>query len=97
MAIYENECEQHGRFEVVRPIAAAAEPIWCAACGLLARRVPSAPRIITQRHGAWTAALDHAQRSRYEPEVVSSLPVAGDMRPARMAALTPALCGLPRP
>ena len=97
MAIYENECEQHGRFEVQRPMAAAAAPIRCAACGLLARRVPSAPRIITHGHGAWTAALDHAQKSRYEPEVVSSLPVAGDMRPARMATLTPALCGLPRP
>ena len=30
-------------------------------------------------------------------EVVRSLPVAGDMRPARMATLTAARCGLPRP
>ena len=97
MAIYENECEQHGRFEVLRPIAEAAAPVWCATCGLLARRVPSAPRIVTRGHGAWTAALDHAQKSRFEPEVVRSLPVAGDMRPARMATLTPALCRLPRP
>ena len=97
MAIYENECVQHGRFEVLRPIAESASPVWCATCGVVARRVPSAPRIVTRGHGAWTAALDHAQKSRFEPEVVRSLPVAGDMRPARMATLTPALCGLPRP
>ena len=97
MAIYENECEQHGRFEVLRPMALAATPVWCAACGLVARRVPSAPRIVTHGRGAWTAALDHAQKSRSEPEVVNSLPVAGDMRPVRMATLTAALCGLPRP
>ena len=97
MAIYENECEQHGRFEVLRPIAEAAAPVRCATCGLVARRVPSASRIVTRGHGAWTAALDHAQKSRFEPEVVRSLPVAGDMRPARMAKLTPALRGLPRP
>lgn len=97
MAIYVNECEQHGRFEVVRPMAAAAAPVWCATCGVVARRVPSAPRIVTRGQGAWTAALDHAQKSRFEPEVVRSLPAAGDMRPARMATLTPALCGLPRP
>jgi putative FmdB family regulatory protein len=97
VAIYEYECEQHGRFEVLRPMAAAAAAVCCASCGLEARRMPSAPRVVSQRHGGWTAALDHAQKSRSEPEVVRSLPVAGDMRPARMATLTAARCGLPRP
>jgi hypothetical protein len=39
--------------------------------------------------------MDHADKSRYEPEVVTSLPSTG--APSRTIALTPKLRGLPRP
>ncbi|WP_326533999.1 FmdB family zinc ribbon protein [Pseudorhodoferax sp.] len=95
--MYEYECDEHGRFEALRPLGSAAEPIDCPRCGTLATRVMSAPRIVTRGHGAWTAALDHAQKSRHEPEVVTSLPRAGMVRPGPVGTITPAMRHLPRP
>jgi hypothetical protein len=43
------------------------------------------------------AALDHEQKTRYEPDVVTSLPAKGNRKPAPMATLTPQLAKLPRP
>lgn len=39
--------------------------------------------------------MDRAQKSRYEPDVVTSLPPSG--APSRTIPLTPKLRGLPRP
>ena len=43
------------------------------------------------------AALDRQERTRHEPEVVTSLPRAGHRKPAPMARMTPQLAKLPRP
>lgn len=97
MAIYEYQCAQHDRFELHLPMGTATASVRCPDCGSESRRMPSAPRIVTRGHGAWTAAIDRADKSRYEPEVVSRLPSTGMRRPATVLPLTPVLRGLPRP
>lgn len=97
MAIYEYRCEHHGLFEVSRPLGTAPESVACAACGIEARRVFSAPAIRTGARHSLYAAVEHAEKSRYEPEVVSSVPSAGAPGRPRVVPLTPKLAGLPRP
>ena len=46
---------------------------------------------------AWSAAIERAERSRHEPEVVSSLPTAGARKATKVLPLTPTLRRLPRP
>jgi hypothetical protein len=53
------------------------------------------PSFRSSSRSAWTEAMDRAQKSRHEPEVVSSLPPSGARR--RTVAMTPALRNLPRP
>jgi hypothetical protein len=43
------------------------------------------------------AALEHEEKTRYEPDVVTSLPPAGARKRTPMAPMTPALARLPRP
>ena len=95
MAIYEYRCEQDGLFEVIRPLGTALEFVACSTCGKESRRVISLPTVRTGTRSAWTAAMDHAEKSRHEPEVVRSLPSTGAR--SRTLALTPKLRGLPRP
>ena len=95
MAIYEYRCEQDGLFDVVRPLGTAPALVACTVCGRESRRVISVPMVRTGSRSAWTAAIDHADKSRYEPEVVTSLPSTGTR--SRTLPLTPTLRGLPRP
>lgn len=95
--MYEYECTEHGRFEALRALSSASEPMACPDCGIPAARVMSAPRIVTRGHGGWMAAQDHAQKSRHEPEVVTSLPRTGMVRRPPPGQLTPAMRHLPRP
>jgi hypothetical protein len=53
--------------------------------------------VIGSRRGAWSAAIERAERSRHEPEVVSSVPSAGARPRIRTAPMTPQLARLPRP
>lgn len=95
MAIYEYRCDIHGLFEVMRPLGTAAPTVECPACGVAAVRAMSMPSVRTGGRRAWMAAMDHAQKSRHEPDVVTSLPPSGRRR--RQAVVTPALQRLPRP
>lgn len=95
MAIYEYRCDQDGLFDVTLPLGTAPESVPCSACGGQARRVFSAPMFRSASRTAWTAAMDHADKSRYEPQVVTSLPSTGAR--SRTLSLTPTLRGLPRP
>lgn len=97
MPIYEYQCDAHDRFELRQPMGSASDQAACPHCGASARRMLSAPRIVTRGHGAWTAAIDRADKSRYEPEVVTSLPRTGMRRSTPVVPLTPQLRGLPRP
>ncbi len=96
MATYEYRCDQDGVFEVTRPFGTAPETISCAVCGSEARRVFSVP-VLFRGSRAVVAAMDRAEKSRDEPEVVTSVPSAGARRRTRMAPMTPALQRLPRP
>ena len=95
VALYEYRCDQDGSFDVMRPLGTAPASVACAVCGAESRRVFSVSMLRTGTRPAWTAAIDRADKSRYEPEVVRSLPpVSG---PRRTIELTPMLRGLPRP
>ncbi len=97
MAIYEYRCERDGVFDITRPLGTAPESVTCSVCGSPAWRVFSVAMVRRRTHSGWMAAMDHAEKSRYEPDVVASLPPL-DAR-ERMPALrmTPALRRLPRP
>ncbi|MGW1679232.1 FmdB family zinc ribbon protein [Saccharopolyspora sp. NPDC002376] len=73
MATYEYECPRCGRFDTHQAIGTAADSHACPDCQRSSRRVFSAPHLTTvpaQLH----AALDHEERSRSEPDVVTEVP-----------------------
>ena len=96
MAIYEYRCEHHGAFVVTRPSGTAPTSIACpvganAAGGVFSRPMFSfAPRELV-------AALDHEEKTRTDPDVVTSLPPRPAHQRTPVAPLTPALRKLPRP
>jgi putative FmdB family regulatory protein len=96
MATYEYRCEQDGVFEITRPLGTAPESVTCSVCGNEARRVISMPMVLRGSR-AWVAAIDHAEKSRDEPDVVTSLPSTGARRRTPVLPLTPNLRRLPRP
>lgn len=97
MPLYDYQCDEHDRFEQRQPMRLSGEAVACPQCGAASRRLVSAPRIVTRGHGAWMAAIDHADKSRYEPEVVTRLPSTGLRSSRPVLPMTPQLAGLPRP
>src|SRR5215467_8572052 len=97
MPIYEYRCDQHGVFEIIRPLSMARESATCLVCGSEARRVFSVPMVRTGSRTALLAAMDHSEKSRDEPEVVTSVPSTGTRRRTPVHPLTPTLRRLPRP
>jgi putative FmdB family regulatory protein len=97
MATYEYRCEHDGLFDVILPLGTAPESTQCPACGVEAKRAISAPMVRRGSQSAWFAAMDHAEKSRHEPDVVTSLPATGALRPRQELKMTPALWNLPRP
>jgi hypothetical protein len=97
VATYEYQCDQDGVFDVHRPLGTAPESVACVLCGGAARRVFSVPMVKSGARTAWNTAIEHAEKSRHEPEVVTSLPSQGAPRRPRVLPLTPKLQGLPRP
>lgn len=96
MAIYEYRCERHGTFEVMRAIGTAPASVACPACERTARRVFSSP-MLTHTPPALAAALDHAEKTREAPDLVTSLPPSDPRKRTPVLPLTPALRRLPRP
>ncbi|MGH8671350.1 MAG: FmdB family zinc ribbon protein [Burkholderiales bacterium] len=97
MAIYEYRCKQDGVFEVTRPLGTAPEWVKCSLCGSKARRIISAPMLRRGSRTGWFSAIEKAEKSRYEPDVVTSLPSTGARRRTPVLPLTPTLQRLPRP
>ena len=73
MAIYEYRCERDGAFDVMLPIGTAPASIACPVCASEAGRVFSSP-MLSLVPRALSAALDHEEKTRHEPDVVTSLP-----------------------
>ncbi len=96
MAIYEYRCEQDGAFEVTLPIGTAPASVACPECASGSDRVFTNP-MVSFAPRALVAALDREEKSRYEPEVVTSLPRNGARKATPVARMTPALARLPRP
>ncbi|MCW3006268.1 MAG: zinc ribbon protein [Solirubrobacterales bacterium] len=96
MAIYEYRCDRDGPFEVTRTIGTAPESVICPMCAREARRVFSKP-MLAFTPSALVAAIDRAERTRDEPDLITSLPPAGARRRTPVLPLTPTLRRLPRP
>lgn len=97
MATYEYQCKKDGVIEISCPIGTAPESIDCLVCGTKALRMLSVPMIRNKAPKAFTAAIDRAEKSRYEPDVVSSLPSNGRPKYSPNILQNPALKNLPRP
>ena len=97
MAVYEYRCESHGVFDASFPIGAALDAAPCPECAGPSTRIISAPMVRSTGRREVFSAIERADRTRFEPEVVTSLPPTSGPGRARMATLTPALARLPRP
>jgi putative FmdB family regulatory protein len=96
VAIYEYRCDDDGVFEITRPLGTPLKSMACPVCRKEARRVFSKP-MLSVAPPALVAAIDHAEKSRDEPEVVTSLPPTGARKRTPVVPLTPTLRRLPRP
>ena len=97
MTTYEYRCDSDGGLlEVSFPFGTAPESITCERCGRQARRVFSKPMLLSSRRNLVTM-LEHAEKTRTDPEVVTSLPSAGARKRTPVLPLTPTLRRLPRP
>ena len=96
VARYRYRCAVDGVFDVPRPIGTAGSHAPSPVCNSEAVRVFSAP-MLSLAPRAIVTAIDKAEKTRDDPEVVSALPPhrVRTRRPA--AALDPALQRLPRP
>lgn len=94
MVLYVYRCDRHGLMERSLPIGTADRTTPCATCGSAAVRVFTAPRL-SLGDATRRALIDRTERTRDEPEVVSS----PGPRPVRRAPVAgnPALLRLPRP
>jgi len=97
MPIYEYRCDRHGLSEITRPLGMAPKSVPCLVCGSEARRVFSVATVKSGSRSALLAAMDHAEKSRHEPDVVTSVPSTGVRKRTPVLPLTPALRRLPRP
>jgi putative FmdB family regulatory protein len=96
MAIYAYRCVQDGDFDVSRPMGTAALKSQCPVCNAEAARVFRAP-MLSLAPRALVAAIDRAEKSSDEPEVVSALPPRAVRIRHPMTTQNPALQRLPRP
>lgn len=96
MAIYEYRCERDGPFEVARAIGTAPASIACPTCAREAGRVFTSP-MFSRAPRAIVAALEHEEKTRSEPDLVTTLPPAPAGKRTPTIPLTPTLRRLPRP
>jgi putative FmdB family regulatory protein len=96
VAIYEYRCERDGAFDVMLQIGTAPASIACPVCASEAGRVFSSP-MISLAPRALVAALDHEEKTRTDPDVVTSLPPRPKHERTPVLPLTPTLRRLPRP
>jgi putative FmdB family regulatory protein len=96
VAIYEYRCERDGTFDVMLPIGTAPASIACPECASEAGRVFSSP-MLSLAPRALVSALEHEEKTRYEPDVVTSLPRRPVHERTPVLPLTPTLKRLPRP
>jgi hypothetical protein len=99
MATYGYRCDLDGPVDIVWPIGTAPATVSCPICGGPSTRVFTAP-MLRFANRKRMAVIDHAEASRSEPAVVSSLPLRprpGRNRLAPARQLDPRTSRLPRP
>lgn len=96
MTTYQYRCATDGVVDVRLPMGTAANRLPCPLCAREATRVFSSPQLSLGSRRVMEA-IDRTEKSRDEPDVVSTLPSAGARRRQRMAGPNPALQRLPRP
>ncbi len=96
MSFYEYRCHRHGTFDVVTSMGSASPQSTCPECGMQAPRIFTAP-MTSAVPPSIAKAIGDTERSRYEPDVVSSLPRRRASQRTPMAPANPALQRLPRP
>ncbi len=94
MATFLYRCPADGIVELRGPVGTAPSQVSCPTCAGDARRAYTPPLVSGGSRSAM-ALIDRTERTRDEPEVVTSLPPRG--RAPRPTALNPAWQRLPRP
>jgi len=97
VAYYDYRCDHDGVFEIARPLGTAPESTACPSCHGEASRVFSTPMLGTTAPKELVAAIDHAERTRDAPDIVTSLPPRPAHKRTPVLPLTPKLRRLPRP
>ncbi len=97
MTLYEYRCRDHGLTSVSLPMGTAPRSIACPVCSAPTERVFSAPMLMTSKSRRLASVIDRCEKSRDEPEVVTSLPPRDPHKRTPMAPANPALRRLPRP
>jgi putative FmdB family regulatory protein len=96
VALYEYRCEQDGAFDVVLALGTAPASLACPECAGEAPRVFTAPATKSMSRELYRA-LEHEDKSRTNPDVVTSLPPQPRHQRTPVLPLTPTLAKLPRP
>lgn len=96
MVQYRYRCDVHDIFDLDQPMGTAGPRARCPVCDGEAVRVFLAP-MLSMAPGALVAAIDSTEKSRDEPEVVSTLPPRRIHTRTPAGASNPALQRLPRP
>jgi len=81
MPRYEFLCATCGQVDIWRSFAEASLPASCPVCQAAVKRVYTLPGV-TKTSAPLTRALDRAQKSAYEPEVVKRQQTTTEARPA---------------
>jgi putative FmdB family regulatory protein len=97
MAYYDYRCAVDGVFEISRPLGTAPGTVACPVCQAEADRVFATPMLATTAPKALVSAIEQAEKSRHEPDVVSSIPRRPKHRRTPTVQPTPRLARLPRP
>ena len=97
MAFYDYRCGADGVFELARPLGTAPGTIACPVCGGEASRVFTSPMLATTAPKALVSAIEHAEKTKSDPDVVTSLPRGPARQRTPVLPLTPTLARLPRP
>lgn len=96
MAVYQFTCDEHGAIELETAIGTAPQALECPDCGERARRVFSAP-MLGRLPRATTTAVERAERTSDEPDVVTSIPPRTGRTAAQRYTHNPAHRRLPKP
>ena len=97
MAFYDYRCDADGVFEIARPLGTAPGAIACPVCSGEASRVFTTPMLATTAPKALVSAIEHAEKTKSEPDIVTSLPRRPAHERTPVLPLTPKLSRLPRP